>query len=345
MTLIVKSGDMFKERADAIVNTVNCVGVMGKGVALEFKGRWPANFKAYKHLCDMKRLKPGQVFLFQNFDMLNSSDWRFLINFPTKDHWRQKSKIEFINSGLDDLITKVRASGIRSIVMPPLGCGNGGLRWRDVYSLLDKKLSAIEDLDFIVFAPSEFQNQTNRHTKMTFPRALLLKALSDLSVHFDGRFTRIVLQKIVYFFQEMGVDFRMEFSPNEFGPYSDDLRVAFVKMEEQGLIQGFTDENRETWVTTEGSKLAEAYLNGDELAKADELIRRLCFLVEGYESPFGLELLSSVHFLTNKGEANSLDSVLGKMASWSNRKSEFDSKAVEFALKRLEEDKMVPALH
>ena len=103
MSIVFKKGNMFNEPVQAIVNTVNCVGVMGKGVALEFKNRWPANFKAYKKLCDSKGLKPGQMFVFDTKELFTTEGPRYLINFPTKVHWRSKSKISYIQDGLDAL--------------------------------------------------------------------------------------------------------------------------------------------------------------------------------------------------------------------------------------------------
>lgn len=153
MPLSFKSGDLFQERAEAIVNTVNCVGVMGKGVALEFKKRWPENFRAYKRLCDQGGLRPGKLFIFENADMFDPCGRRLLVNFPTKDHWREGSRLEFIEDGLDDLIEKIRRLRIRSVAMPPLGCGNGGLEWKTVKAILLRKLETIEDAEIVVFQP------------------------------------------------------------------------------------------------------------------------------------------------------------------------------------------------
>jgi len=153
MPLSFKTGDLFQERAEAIVNTVNCVGVMGKGVALEFKRRWPENFRAYKRLCDRGGLRPGKSFIFENADMFDPCGRRFLINFPTKDHWRDGSRMEYIEDGLDDLVLQTRKLGIRSVAMPSLGCGNGGLDWKAVKVILSRKLETIKDVDVIAFEP------------------------------------------------------------------------------------------------------------------------------------------------------------------------------------------------
>lgn len=153
MTIEYKDGDMFDEPTEAIVNTVNCVGVMGKGVALEFKKRWPGNFKAYKELCGKKILKPGTMFIFDNGDLFENGKHRYLINFPTKKHWREKSRIEYVQEGLADFVRQVRNLKIASVSMPALGCGNGGLDWSEVRPLINERLLELSDVRFVVFAP------------------------------------------------------------------------------------------------------------------------------------------------------------------------------------------------
>lgn len=150
MTIKFKHGDMFQEPTQAIVNTVNCVGVMGKGVALEFKKRWPDNFEAYRKLCRDKKLVPGNMFVFDRGGIINDGP-RFLINFPTKNNWRSKSKISYITDGLDDLVKKINELNITSISIPPLGCGNGGLDWKEVKPIIEEKLNALSNVEIIIF--------------------------------------------------------------------------------------------------------------------------------------------------------------------------------------------------
>src|SRR5580704_5821740 len=148
MTVLIKSGDLLKEESDAIVNTVNCVGVMGKGIALQFKQRWPRNFQAYEAACKRKEVKPGKMFI---YDMGEWAKPRYIINFPTKTHWRGDSKIEYIESGLRDLVSEVGRLKIKSIALPPLGCGNGGLDWSDVKRLIAAAFEAHPDVQADVF--------------------------------------------------------------------------------------------------------------------------------------------------------------------------------------------------
>jgi O-acetyl-ADP-ribose deacetylase (regulator of RNase III) len=136
MTVKTMRGDLLKQTdVDAIVNTVNCVGVMGKGIALQFRNKWPDNARAYEAACKARDVRPGRMFVFDAGGLVKP---HFIVNFPTKDHWKGKSKIEFIGDGLVDLVAQVRRLRIKSIAIPPLGCGNGGLDWEDVRPLIEQ---------------------------------------------------------------------------------------------------------------------------------------------------------------------------------------------------------------
>lgn len=341
MTIQTKKGDMFAEPVDALVNTVNCVGVMGKGVALEFKNRWPANFRAYKSLCDAKGLKPGEMFVFDTKELFASEGPRYLVNFPTKSHWRSKSKMEYIEDGLDALVETIRKHEIKSIAIPPLGCGNGGLDWADVRPLIEEKLSTLDDVKIILFAPkhaADAPEHVHSSLPMTFQRAILLKALNDLERYFDGSFDRISLQKITYFLQALGVNFKLKFSRNLHGPYSETLKLAFVTMDRHGMIDGFLSGERQAHVTPSGCAIADEFLDQAE-TKANDIIDRLSKLVQGYESPYGLELLSSVHWLAHHEGHFPVERIIEEMLGWSEAKrSRFGEDAIRAAYSRLCED-------
>jgi len=342
MSLIFKDGDMFSEPVEALVNTVNCVGVMGKGVALEFKQRWPANYKFYKKVCASKKLEPGKILVFDTQELFDDRGPRYLVNFPTKTHWRSKSKLSYVDEGLDTLVEEIRKHKIRSIALPPLGCGNGGLDWQDVKPLIVEKLGALDGVDVIVFAPRENADlpEFARHSTiaMNFPRAVLLKSLTELELFFDGAFDRISLQKIVYFLQVLGVDFRLKFERNHFGPYSEALRKALVAFEKHGLISGFLTEDRRAHVTPSGCAVADEFL-ADASQSGDEIIQRISRLVQGYESPYGLELLSSVHWLAHQEGVRPVEKVIEALREWSDRKSNtFEESAIRAAYIRLQED-------
>ena len=145
-----KTGDIFTEDAEALVNTVNCVGVMGRGIALQFKRAFPENFKAYAARCKRNEIQPGKVFIFETGEMISP---RFIVNFPTKRHWRGKSRLADIESGLGSLADEIRSRGIRSIAIPALGGGLGGLNWSDVRSCMQEALSELDDVRIVIFEP------------------------------------------------------------------------------------------------------------------------------------------------------------------------------------------------
>jgi len=147
----IKQGDLLKQDdVDAIVNAVNCVGVMGMGIALQFKKKWPANFAEYAAACKAGAVRPGRMFIHDSGGQIKP---HYIINFPTKDHWRDASRIEYIRDGLVDLVAQVRRLGVRSLAIPRLGCGNGGLPWSDVRPVIETAFAAHADVDVRVFEP------------------------------------------------------------------------------------------------------------------------------------------------------------------------------------------------
>ena len=145
-----KSGNILTEDAEALLNTVNCVGVMGRGIALQFKNAFPENFKAYAAACKRKEVQPGQMFIFETNTLTNP---KFIVNFPTKRHWRGKSRIDDVRSGMDALVAELQNRKIRSIAIPPLGSGLGGLNWAEVRSLIKEALIGLDDVQVVIYEP------------------------------------------------------------------------------------------------------------------------------------------------------------------------------------------------
>ena len=144
-------GDILKADVDAIVNTVNCVGFMGRGIAAQFSRAFPANLKAYEAACKRQEVQPGKMFIFKTGQLMNP---RFIINFPTKRHWRGKSQIKDIEAGLVALHDDILRLDIRSIAVPPLGCGLGGLDWASVRPLIERALAPLSHVDVLIYEPS-----------------------------------------------------------------------------------------------------------------------------------------------------------------------------------------------
>src|SRR5579871_6095141 len=170
-------GNLLDAPTEAVVNTVNTVGVMGKGIALMFKEAFPENFRAYHDAVEREEVRIGHMFVTEN-RAFEGPKW--LINFPTKKHWRQPSKLEWIVDGLKDLHRVIREKGIRSIALPPLGCGNGGLEWTDVRPEIEQALGDLPDVDVWVFEPTaKYQNVAKRTgvLKLTPARALVAEMI------------------------------------------------------------------------------------------------------------------------------------------------------------------------
>ncbi len=165
----VETGDIFAIQGDveAMVNTVNCVGVIGRGLARQFKERFPDNFSAYADACERKEVRPGRMFVFQTGTMMNP---RLIINFPTKDHWRGKSRIEFIDEGLVALAEEIEQRNIRSIAIPPLGTDLGGLDWELVRELTEAALADLEDVEIVLLDPNSKPSQTSPNAVSTPPK-------------------------------------------------------------------------------------------------------------------------------------------------------------------------------
>ncbi|HEY0843646.1 type II toxin-antitoxin system antitoxin DNA ADP-ribosyl glycohydrolase DarG [Methylotenera sp.] len=345
MSITFKSGDLFLDKAEALVNTVNCVGVMGKGVALEFKRRWPENYKAYKKACNAKVLRPGSMLIFELTNLFGKSEPKFIVNFPTKDHWRAKSKLEYISEGLDALVGDIKRYKIKSIALPPLGCGNGGLDWDVVRPIILEKLSVLDDVSVSIYAPlneSDDPEYVDTNLKMTQGRAIFLKSIAELETSFGGVLDRLSLQKIAYFLQVMGVPLNLDFTKNLYGPYSEALKKAIVALEvDYKLIAGFQTD-REAHVTPAGFAVAEDYLKNDE--KSEAVIDNLTKLVDGFETPYGLELLSTVHKLATTSEVgnNDIKYIASEMVALEkNKRNVFPEEEIRLAFHRLKEDNLL----
>jgi len=336
--ILSMEGDLLKqEDVDAIVNTVNCVGVMGKGIALQFKKKWPANFKSYALACKNKEVKLGQMFIFELGALATP---RYIINFPTKDHWRSASNIEDIESGLQNLAEQIARFDIRSIAIPPLGCGLGGLPWSKVKPLIVKYLGNIENLEIRLFEPNDEIKASAIEVntvkpKMTAGRAAILALLESYqSVNYG--LSKIEVQKLAYFLQEAGENLKLQFKKHTYGPYADALRHALNTMDGH-YIQGVGDGVVESEIQPIDSALEDAK---QYLATSNEdinlRIKRVSDLIEGYQSPYGVELLSTVHWVINHEGASNPNEAHQAIQQWNDRKKQLMTlQHVEAAWNRL----------
>lgn len=330
-----KSGDILSADAEALVNTVNCVGVMGRGIALQFKQAFPENFKAYEAACAREEVQPGRMFVFETGTMTNP---KFIINFPTKRHWRGKSRIEDIESGLDALVSEIRTRNIRSIAIPPLGAGLGGLSWPDVRKRIKEAMSALDGVDITVFEPNGAPDpkviaRTKDVPKMTAGRAALVVLMHRyLAGLMDPFVSLLEVHKLMYFLQSAGEPLRLRFAKAVYGPYAENLRHV-LKAVEGHLVSGYADGGEQPDKPLElvpgAVRDAEAFLEKD--TEMNRRLSRVSELVAGFETPFGLELLSTVHWVVAEEGAGTADEIIAKVHAWGDRKKRFTPRQIEIA--------------
>jgi len=327
-----KSGDILEDTAEALVNTVNCVGVMGRGIALQFKNAFPENFKAYADACKQNKVKPGSMFIYK-IGKLHSP--HYIINFPTKRHWRGKSRMEDIESGLEALADAIKQYHIRSIAIPPLGSGLGGLDWNRVKSRIEKALRPFEDVRVIVYEPkgapsTEKMSHVREVPKMTAGRAALVELIHRyLCGLLDPVVTLLEVHKLMYFMQEAGEPLRLKFKKGPYGPYAENLRHVLNAIEGH-FVSGYADggdtPDKQLELVQGAIEDAQAFLKHN--AATRRRFDRVAELVEGFESPFGLELLSTVHWVMAKEDARLRNDVERLTYAWSERKRQFTPRQI-----------------
>jgi O-acetyl-ADP-ribose deacetylase (regulator of RNase III) len=316
-------GNLLKADAEALVNTVNCVGHMGKGIALQFKKAFPDNFKSYERVCKANEMRPGKMFIYDTGNIWNP---RYIINFPTKRHWRGKSRLEDIKSGLKALVEDVRKLNISSIAVPPLGCGLGGLHWDTVRSLIEDAFSSLPDVQVLLFEPVGTPDARSmpirtQKPKMTIARALFIKLMKQYT-EFAYRLTLLEIQKLAYFLQESGEPLKLKYEEGIYGPYAHNLNKVLEVLEGH-YIRGYGDTQKpdvEIELLPHASETADNFLttHQDSLRR----LKKVADLIEGYETPYGMELLSSVHWLAHHAHDPIKDAneAVMKIHQWNERK-------------------------
>ncbi len=334
-----KHGDLFAEDAEALVNTVNCVGVMGRGVALQFKQRFPENFNAYAAACKQGDVQPGRMFVFETGELGNP---QYIINFPTKRHWRGKSRMGDIVDGLAALKAEVQERGICSIAVPPLGSGLGGLDWTEVRTHIVDALEGLDEMRVIVFEPGGVgaDERINRSTdvpKMTPGRAALVGLMERyLRGLLDPFVSLLELHKLMYFMQAAGEPLRLKYEKGHYGPYAENLRHVLIAIEGH-LVTGYADggdtPDKQLELVPHALEDAHAFLRGRSETQGH--LERVSELVDGFESPFGLELLATVHWVAVQETPENLQDLEGKTYAWNERKRQFTSRQIALAADRL----------
>lgn len=343
-------GNLLESDAQALVNTVNTVGVMGKGIALMFKERFPTNFKRYAAACKAKEVQTGQMYVTE----VNELDGpRWIVNFPTKQHWRAASQMTWIVQGLQDLRRFLVDNKVKSIAIPPLGAGNGGLDWPAVREQIELSLSDLPDIDIIVFEPTQqYQNVAKRAgvEKLTPARALIAELVRRYWV-LGMECSFLEVQKLAWFLERSIEHFGLEnpldlqFNAHKFGPYANRLNHLLNNLDGSYLHCdkriSDADPLDVIWFDDDRKLFLDAYIKSEAKPYA-EALEYTAKLIDGFESPFGMELLATVDWLLSKeGVPATVQGVQEGLKNWpavgaAERKTRlFDARAIGIALDRL----------
>lgn len=311
-------GNIIQADVEALVNTVNTVGIMGKGIALAFKKAFPDNYKIYRKLCEDKQFNIGDL-LVTNTDQTRP---KFIVNFPTKKHWRGRSKIEFIEIGMKELVKVINEKQIKSIAIPPLGCGNGGLNWNEVKSIMLKELESVDEgVEIIIYEPG-YNNQEIKSQKeitLTPARAMLLTSLKNYQV-LGYSINLLVIQKIAYFLQRFGEPLNLEYEKGHYGPYSH--RLQHLAKHLNGYFLNFKHEATKpgTLVYLRNLDKVEIYNKENLTSEQNNRLTEIQNLIEGFESPYGLELLATVDFIYQEEKIEDTNKIIEEIENWTKRK-------------------------
>lgn len=328
-------GNLLESTAQALVNTVNTVGVMGKGIALQFREAFPYNYRIYRNACQNKDLSVGTMLVTQ--DTNSAGVPKIIINFPTKTHWRLPSEYAYIEQGLMSLRNEIVSRGIKSIAIPPLGSHNGGLDWMRVKPMVEQALADV-NCDVYIYEPSReiVEKMRSERVKLTPARAMILVMFSDMRK--NGEFASVfAAEKMIYFMQRFGAKdiFKIDYRPYFYGPYSGGKVAHMLYALNGSYIKGMggmdTGPFDNIWLSDDAEQEANRYLEG---AKDSVRLRAICektkrFLRDFY-SNYSLELLSSVDYLLNNipslnnwrktDDETVMDVITKEMICWSKRK-------------------------
>jgi O-acetyl-ADP-ribose deacetylase (regulator of RNase III) len=345
-------GNLLDADVEAVVNTVNTVGVMGKGIALMFKERFPENYAAYTRACEVGEVRVGEMFVTRSVELQGP---RWIINFPTKKHWRQPTKLEWVRDGLVALKTVIRENQIRSIAIPPLGCGNGGLEWHDVRPLIGSALADLEDVEIVVYEPTAtYQNVAKKKgvEVLTPARALIAEMVRRYWV-LGIECTLLEAQKLAWFLERtikrLGLKdpLDLRFEADRYGPYAnrlthllDGLDGSYLHCDKRLADASAFDT---IWFEDSQRERLGLYLNSNKVKAYMPAIEATDELIDGFQSPLGMEVLATVDWLiVREGAESTLEGIKKGIRNWpagagpAQRKERvFTDRLLELALGRL----------
>jgi O-acetyl-ADP-ribose deacetylase (regulator of RNase III) len=315
-----RKGDLLAAGTQALVNTVNTVGVMGKGIALQFAERYKENLRIYQAACKSGDLVPGTVLVVRDQDIHGE---RLIVNFPTKKDYKHKSRYEYIETGLGALVSAIAEHNIRSVALPPLGCGNGGLDWDVVKPMIERHLGRL-DLEVVVYEPSAhvrelLREAPTREAKLTPARTLLLEALFQYE-RTGGLSNLFVANKLAYFLQRLGdTSLKLTFEAARYGPYTDTIGHMLYNVN-GAFLTGLEQKAAKPFDEIQLNYARKADLDKDLKPEQRTRLDRLQELIDGFHATSDLELLSSVDFILKQEPGADVQQVVDAMGQWSDRK-------------------------
>lgn len=337
-----QTGNLLDSEAEALVNTVNTIGVMGKGIALQFKNMFPNNFKLYANACKEKEVKIGKLLVTEEETLLKGK--KIIINFPTKTNWRLPSEYNYIEAGMFQLVKVIKEKNIKSIAIPPLGSGHGGLDWNKVKVIMEKYLSDLTCEIFIYEPNMAIQEVMKKErVKLTPARAMLLSVLYDLVK--NGEFvSEFAAEKIAYFLQRFGAgeSFKLEYHPNFYGPYSGKVKHVLYYLN-GSYIMGYSSKDKkpfeELGLIPDGEIDVNEYLQQPENKAHKEVIEKTKKFLSGFYSQFGLELLSTIDFIKQEKQASTIEAITQELENWSDRKKTLftNSNFIQIAINNIQQ--------
>lgn len=334
------TGNLLEAPVEAVVNTVNTVGVMGKGIALMFKERFPEAFLEYKAACKNEEVQVGQMLLSYNPEFTGP---RYIIHFPTKKHWRNPTQLEWVESGLVALKELILKEKMKSVAIPPLGCGNGGLKWEQVKPMIEAELSSLEGVEVVVYEPTaKYQNVAKKKgvEKLTPPRAMIAELIRSYSI-LGIPCSLIEAQKLAWFMERFieksGIEnpLKLEFSANRYGPYSNRLQHLLDHVDGSYLEcdKRLSDAKPDDEVSFKPEKReAVALFLATEAVKYKPSINQVKEFIEGFESPLGMEALATVDWLYYKENIElNLEAIREGIQNWKHGASSATRKSRIFS--------------
>ncbi len=318
---------MMQSGAEALVNTVNTVGVMGKGIALQFKEAFPNNNKAYIDACKNKELEPGKLLAVWDENLQLGK--KLIINFPTKIHWRYPSKYEYIEKGLITLRELLQKEKIKSVAIPPLGSGNGGLDWNKVKPMIEQALDGLET-EIMIYEPNAAikailqKQEVKKEIKLTPARASLLYSL--FAFESMGEYSSLfAANKLAYFLQRKGQKLNLTFKAHHYGPYAIGVEKVLYYLNGvylKGMEQGSTKPFEPLQLNYEKWEEVKQYVNRELSYEDAQRVKSLIQFLAGFTSELSLEILATVDFIIAQNPQYSVDEVIKAIANWNMRKKE-----------------------